>query len=44
MVSLIVWGILKVVIGLWVSEEDEYEGVDLFECGMEVYLEFVSVK
>ncbi len=42
--SLIVWGILKAVIGLRVSEEDEYEGVDLSECGMEAYPEFVSAK
>ncbi|PHQ25630.1 ammonium transporter [Marinobacter guineae] len=42
--SLIVWGILKAVMGLRVSEEDEYEGVDLSECGMEAYPEFVSGK
>ncbi|MCK2150453.1 MULTISPECIES: ammonium transporter [Marinobacter] len=42
--SLVVWGILKAVIGLRVSEEDEYEGVDLSECGMEAYPEFVSAK
>ena len=42
--SLIVWGILKAVVGLRVSEEDEYEGVDLSECGMEAYPEFVSAK
>ncbi len=42
--SLIVWGIIKVVMGLRVSEEDEYEGVDLSECGMEAYPEFVSGK
>ncbi len=42
--SLIVWGILKVVMGLRVSEEEEYEGVDLAECGMEAYPEFTSAK
>ncbi|MDY6814531.1 MAG: ammonium transporter [Pseudomonadota bacterium] len=42
--SLVVWGILKAVVGLRVSEEDEYEGVDLSECGMEAYPEFVSGK
>ena len=42
--SLIVWGILKAVMGIRVSEEDEYEGVDLSECGMEAYPEFVSSK
>jgi Amt family ammonium transporter len=42
--SLIVWGILKAVMGIRVSEEEEYEGVDLAECGMEAYPEFVSAK
>ncbi|MBD3656558.1 MULTISPECIES: ammonium transporter [Marinobacter] len=42
--SLVVWGIIKAVMGLRVSEEDEYEGVDLSECGMEAYPEFVSSK
>ena len=41
-VSLIFWLILKMVIGIRVSEEDEYEGVDLSECGMEAYPEFVK--
>ena len=40
--SLIVWGILKLVIGIRVSEEEEYEGVDLSECGIEAYPEFVG--
>ncbi len=42
--SLIAWGIIKAVIGLRVSEEIEYEGVDVAECGMEAYPEFVSAK
>jgi len=41
-VSLIVWGILKAVMGLRVSEEDEYEGMDLVDCGMEAYPEFTG--
>jgi Amt family ammonium transporter len=40
--SLVVWGIVKAVIGLRVSEEDEYEGVDLSECGLEAYPEFTK--
>ena len=40
--SLIVWGILKATMGIRVSEEEEYGGVDLSECGMEAYPEFVS--
>tara|TARA_R110000823_G_scaffold119998_8_gene244355 strand:- start:21790 stop:23049 length:1260 start_codon:yes stop_codon:yes gene_type:complete len=40
--SLVVWGILKAVMGIRVSEEEEYEGVDQSECGMEAYPEFVG--
>lgn len=39
-VSLIVWAIIKAVMGIRVSEEEEYEGVDLVECGLEAYPEF----
>jgi Amt family ammonium transporter len=42
--SLIVWGILKAVMGIRVSEEEEYEGVDMSECGMEAYPEFVGAS
>jgi Amt family ammonium transporter len=40
--SLVVWGILKAVMGIRVTEEEEYEGVDLSECGMEAYPEFTK--
>lgn len=40
--SLIVWSILKVVIGIRVSEEEEYDGVDIAECGLEAYPEFTK--
>jgi Amt family ammonium transporter len=40
--SFIVWAILKAVMGIRVSEEDEYEGVDLSECGLEAYPEFTK--
>jgi Amt family ammonium transporter len=43
-VSGIVWAILKAVIGIRVSEEEEYAGVDLVECGLEAYPEFASSK
>jgi len=43
-VSLVVWLIIKVIMGLRVSEEEEYEGVDLAECGMEAYPEFTGAK
>jgi Amt family ammonium transporter len=40
--SLIVWGVLKMIMGIRVSEEEEYEGVDRAECGMEAYPEFTN--
>ena len=39
--SLIVWSVIKVVIGLRISEEEEYQGADIAECGMEAYPEFI---
>jgi Amt family ammonium transporter len=42
--SMIVWGVIKLVIGIRVSEEEEYEGVDIGECGLEAYPEFVGSK
>ena len=42
--SLIVWFILKKTIGIRVSEEEEYEGVDIGECGLEAYPEFTSAE
>jgi Amt family ammonium transporter len=42
--SLVVWGILKAVMGIRVSEEEEYAGVDMSECGMEAYPEFVGAS
>jgi Amt family ammonium transporter len=32
--------IIKAIMGVRVTEEEEYEGVDLSECGMEAYPEF----
>jgi Amt family ammonium transporter len=40
--SLIVWAIIKALIGLRVSEEEEYEGSDVAECGLEAYPEFAQ--
>jgi Amt family ammonium transporter len=42
--SLIVWSILKAVMGIRISEEEEYEGADISECGMEAYPEFTGSK
>ncbi|MBD3620281.1 MAG: ammonium transporter [Chromatiales bacterium] len=42
--SLIVWFIIKMIMGLRISEEDEYAGADFSECGMEAYPEFTGSK
>ena len=44
LVSLLVWYVLKMIMGIRVSEEEEYEGVDLGECGLEAYPEFVNAE
>ena len=41
--SLGVWYALSKLMGIRVSEEEEYEGVDIGECGVEAYPEFVEV-
>jgi Amt family ammonium transporter len=43
-VSLLVWYLLKLAVGIRVSEEEEYEGVDISECGLEAYPEFTSAE
>ena len=40
--SFVVWSVLKFTVGIRVSEEEEYEGLDIGECGMEAYPEFTS--
>jgi len=40
--SFLVWFALKMTMGIRVSEEEEYEGLDIGECGMEAYPEFTS--
>jgi len=42
--SFVVWFILKKTLGIRVSEEEEYEGVDIGECGLEAYPEFTSAE
>jgi len=44
LVSLAFWFLLKLVMGIRVSEEEEYEGVDISECGLEAYPEFTSAE
>tara|TARA_X000001388_G_C2194889_1_gene108975 strand:- start:99 stop:917 length:819 start_codon:yes stop_codon:yes gene_type:complete len=41
-VSLIVWLVIKAVMGVRVSEEEEFDGVDMSECGLEAYPDFTS--
>lgn len=38
--SLLVWLALRVSVGIRVGEQQEYEGIDLSECGLEAYPEF----
>ncbi len=42
--SFVTWFVIKMVMGIRVSEEEEYEGVDLGECGMEAYPEFIGAQ
>jgi len=42
--SLIAWFVIKMIMGIRVSEEEEYEGLDIGECGMEAYPEFTGSK
>ena len=42
--SAIAFFVIKMVLGLRVTEEEEYEGSDLSECGMEAYPEFAATK
>ncbi|MEO9685615.1 MAG: ammonium transporter [Tateyamaria sp.] len=39
-VSLVLWFVLKATVGIRVSEEDEINGLDMSELGMEAYPEF----
>ena len=41
-VSLVLWGILKLIVGIRISEEEEYSGADMAECGLEAYPEFTK--
>jgi Amt family ammonium transporter len=42
--SLLVWFALKATVGVRVSQQEEYEGVDLHECGLEAYPEFMKTS
>ncbi len=43
-VSFIVWLVIKAIMGIRVSEEEEYEGTDIGECGLEAYPEFTGAR
>ena len=40
--SLTTWAVIKGLSGLRVTQEEEYRGVDVSECGLEAYPEFTS--
>jgi len=42
--SFIAWLVIKMAMGLRVTEEEEYEGLDLTDCGLEAYPEFTGSK
>ena len=40
--SFVLWGILRLIVGIRISEEEEYTGADMAECGIEAYPEFTK--
>jgi len=40
--SLLTWFLVRLTFGVRVDEEEEYEGVDIGECGLEAYPEFTA--
>ncbi len=42
--SFIVWFLIRLTLGIRVDEQQEYEGVDLSECGLEAYPEFTATE
>jgi len=42
--SFAVWFVIKKTFGIRVTEEEEYEGVDISECGLEAYPEFAAAE
>lgn len=42
--SIIVWALLKWTLGIRLSPEEEYNGADYAECGMEAYPEFLGAR
>ncbi|MBL1418505.1 MAG: ammonium transporter [Moritella sp.] len=42
--SILVWAVLKATMGIRVTEEEEITGMDMADCGIDAYPEFVTVK
>jgi Amt family ammonium transporter len=42
--SFATWFVIKLIIGIRVSDEEEYEGSDVSECGIEAYPEFTGTR
>ncbi|GAA4884166.1 ammonium transporter [Ferrimonas pelagia] len=42
--SLVTWMALKALMGIRVTEEEEYQGMDASDCGIDAYPEFITVK
>ncbi|MEE4165265.1 MAG: ammonium transporter, partial [Desulfocapsaceae bacterium] len=40
--SFVTWLIIKAIMGILVSEEEELEGCDISECGLDAYPEFTK--
>ncbi len=40
--SLVTWGVIKAIVGIRVTQEEEMQGVDMVECGLEAYPEFTA--
>jgi len=40
--SMVLWLVLKAIMGIRVSDQEEAEGVDISECGLEAYPEFTK--
>jgi len=42
--SLAAWALLKATLGIRVHQEEEYQGLDIGECGLEAYPEFTQAR
>jgi ammonium transporter, Amt family len=42
--SLLVWYVIKKIVGIRIQEKDEYLGADISECGLEAYPEFIGSR